>query len=106
MERGTIWGARFRILRCVEPKRLLELCCCSVEQLPHSVRVAFFQAVQISRASPSWQGYITHVSGVVLDGLKNSTLASLQSMLNQIVFSNMSQVKSRNGCYVSRDRSF
>ena len=50
------------------------------------------QAAQISRASPAWQSYTKHVSGVVMEGLKNSTHTSLRSMLNQIVFSNMSQV--------------
>ena len=49
------------------------------------------QAVQISRASPAWQSYIKYVSGVVMEGLKFSTCTSLRSMLNQIVFSNMSQ---------------
>ena len=60
------------------------------------VAVVFvWQAVQISRASPSWQGYIQHVSGVVLDGLTKSTLTSLRSMLNSIVSSNLSKVRGK-----------
>lgn len=57
----------------------------------HALLQSTFEAAQISRASPAWQSYIRHVSGAVMEGLKNSTHASLRSMLNQIVFSNMSQ---------------
>ncbi|XP_020627063.1 dynein beta chain, flagellar outer arm-like isoform X2 [Orbicella faveolata] len=57
----------------------------------HALLQSTFEAVQISRASPAWQSYIKYVSGVVMEGLKASTCTSLRSMLNQIVFSNMSQ---------------
>ncbi|XP_066025345.1 uncharacterized protein [Pocillopora verrucosa] len=56
----------------------------------HALLQSTFEAAQISRASPAWQSYIKYVSGVVMEGLKTSTQTSLQSMLNQIVFSNMS----------------
>lgn len=50
----------------------------------------FFQAVQISQASPAWQDYIDYVDAIVLDGLKQATLTSLKSMLNNLVQANMS----------------
>lgn len=62
--------------------------------------VVVWQAAQISRASPAWQSYIKYVSGVVMEGLKTSTHTSLRSMLNQIVFSNMSQVSIFSGLYI------
>ena len=62
--------------------------------------VVVLQAAQISRASPAWQSYIKYVSGVVMEGLKTSTHTSLRSMLNQIVFSNMSQVSIFSGLYI------
>lgn len=50
----------------------------------------YFQAVQISQASPAWQDYIDYVDAIVLDGLKQATLTSLKSMLNNLVQANMS----------------
>ncbi|EDO43528.1 predicted protein [Nematostella vectensis] len=58
----------------------------------HALLKSTFEAVQISRASPAWQSYTQHVSDVVLRGLRESTLASLRSMLNQIVTANIAQV--------------
>ena len=52
--------------------------------------IFFWQAVQISQASPAWQDYIDYVDAIVLDGLKQSTLTSLKSMLNNLVQANMS----------------
>ena len=50
------------------------------------------QAVEISEASPAWQEYVDYIDAIVLNGLKQSSLTSLQSMLKQIVTSNMNQV--------------
>ncbi|KAK2190790.1 hypothetical protein NP493_68g02015 [Ridgeia piscesae] len=58
----------------------------------HSLLEASFKAVEISEASPAWQDYVDYIDAIVLNGLKQSSLASLQSMLKQIVTSNMNQV--------------
>ena len=52
----------------------------------------YLQAVEISEASPAWQEYVDYIDAIVLNGLKQSSLTSLQSMLKQIVTSNMNQV--------------
>lgn len=52
------------------------------------------QAVQISQASPAWQDYIDYIDAIVLDGLKQSTLASLRTMLNTLVHANLMEVGS------------
>lgn len=46
----------------------------------------------MSEASPAWQDYVDYMDAVVLDGLKQTCLTSLKSMLNQIVRCNMAQV--------------
>nr|XP_022320176.1 dynein beta chain, flagellar outer arm-like isoform X6 [Crassostrea virginica] len=56
----------------------------------HQLVDTSFEAVQISQASPAWQDYIDYVDAIVLDGLKQSTLTSLKSMLNNLVQANMS----------------
>ncbi|XP_076457719.1 uncharacterized protein LOC143291635 isoform X3 [Babylonia areolata] len=48
-----------------------------------------FEVVQISQASPAWQDYIDYIDAIVLDGLKQSTLTSLRTMLNTLVQANM-----------------
>lgn len=50
------------------------------------------QAVQISQASPAWRDYVDYMDAIVLDGLKQSTLTSLKSMLNTLVMSNTARV--------------
>ncbi|XP_022099208.1 dynein beta chain, ciliary-like [Acanthaster planci] len=52
-----------------------------------------FEAVQISRASPAWEDYVDHIDALVLDGLKQSTLKSLRSMLNTLVHSNVAEAQ-------------
>lgn len=52
----------------------------------------YLQAVQISQASPAWQDYIDYIDAIVLDGLKQATLTSLKSMLNNLVQANMAEV--------------
>ncbi|ELU01785.1 hypothetical protein CAPTEDRAFT_107782 [Capitella teleta] len=47
-----------------------------------------YQAVNMSEASPAWQDYIDYMDAVILDGLKQTCLTSLKSMLNQIVHCN------------------
>ena len=51
------------------------------------------QAVQISEASPAWQDYLDYVDAILLDGLKRASLVSLKNMLNQVVKSNMNEVR-------------
>ncbi|KAI0240668.1 hypothetical protein LSAT2_008579 [Lamellibrachia satsuma] len=58
----------------------------------HSLLEASFKAVEISEASPAWQEYVEYIDAIVLNGLKQSSLTSLQSMLKQIVTSNMNQL--------------
>lgn len=55
----------------------------------------FQQVVQISQASPAWQDYIDYIDAIVLDGLKQSALASLRAMLNMLVHANLVQVSPR-----------
>ncbi|CAH1797693.1 unnamed protein product [Owenia fusiformis] len=55
----------------------------------HSLLQGSFGAVQISQASPAWVDYVDYIDAIVLDGLKQATLASLKSMLNTIVQCNM-----------------
>ncbi|XP_056010102.1 uncharacterized protein LOC125667097 [Ostrea edulis] len=55
----------------------------------HQLVDTSFEAVQISQASPAWQDYIDYVDAIVLDGLKQATLTSLKSMLNNLVQANM-----------------
>ena len=50
------------------------------------------QVVQISEASPAWQDYIDYIDAIVLDGLKQSSLTSLRTMLNTLVQANMVEV--------------
>ena len=50
------------------------------------------QVVQISQASPAWQDYIDYIDAIVLDGLKQSSLSSLRTMLNTLVHANMVEV--------------
>ena len=50
------------------------------------------QVVQISQASPAWQDYIDYIDAIVLDGLKQSSLSSLRTMLNTLVQANMVEV--------------
>ena len=57
-----------------------------------TVVLLFVQAVHISSASPAWQDYLDYIDAIVLDGLKNASLVSLKSMLNQIVKSNLAEV--------------
>ena len=54
--------------------------------------IACLQAVQISEASPAWQDYLEFIDGIVLNGLKQSCLTSLKSMLTQIIASNLTEV--------------
>jgi dynein heavy chain len=56
----------------------------------------FLQAVQISQASPAWQDYIDYIDAIVLDGLKQATLTSLKTMLNNLVQANMAEVGAWN----------
>jgi dynein heavy chain len=58
----------------------------------HSLVQTSFEVVQISQASPAWQNYIDYIDAIVLDGLKQSTLASLRTMLNTLVQANMIEV--------------
>ena len=51
------------------------------------------QAVQISQASPAWQDFIDYIDAIVLDGLKQATLTSLKTMLNNLVQANMAEVR-------------
>ncbi|XP_052060514.1 uncharacterized protein LOC127700861 isoform X4 [Mytilus californianus] len=57
----------------------------------HSLVQMSFEAVQISQASPAWQDYIDYIDAIVLDGLKQATLTSLKSMLNNLVQANMAE---------------
>ncbi|XP_064599567.1 LOW QUALITY PROTEIN: uncharacterized protein LOC135466077 [Liolophura sinensis] len=54
----------------------------------HNLVQKSFEAVQISQASPAWRDYVDYMDAIVLDGLKQSTLTSLKSMLNTLVMSN------------------
>lgn len=58
----------------------------------HTLVQMSFDAVQISQASPAWQDYIDYIDAIVLDGLKQATLTSLKSMLNNLVQANMAEV--------------
>ena len=40
-----------------------------------------------------WQDYLDYIDAIVLDGLKKASLASLKCMLNQVVKSNMNEVR-------------
>ncbi|KAK7479591.1 hypothetical protein BaRGS_00029140 [Batillaria attramentaria] len=55
----------------------------------HAIVQTSFEAVQISQASPAWQDYIDYIDAIVLDGLKQSSLTSLRTMLNTLVHANM-----------------
>ncbi|XP_070202269.1 uncharacterized protein [Littorina saxatilis] len=55
----------------------------------HCIIQTSFEVVQISQASPAWQDYIDYIDAIVLDGLKQSTLSSLRTMLNTLVQANM-----------------
>ena len=74
---------------------------------PSGLRIHFllknsFQVVQISRASPAWEEYVDHIDALVLDGLKQTCLKSLRSMLNTLVLANVSEVgilQARVKCY-------
>ncbi|XP_069115919.1 uncharacterized protein [Argopecten irradians] len=57
----------------------------------HGLVQVSFEAVQISQASPAWVDYIDYIDAIVLDGLKHATLASLKSMLNNLVQANMDE---------------
>ncbi|XP_078672103.1 uncharacterized protein LOC144911712 isoform X1 [Branchiostoma floridae x Branchiostoma belcheri] len=57
----------------------------------HTLLQESFEAVQISRASPAWEAYVEFVDSIVLDGLKRSTVTSLETMHNQLVMANISQ---------------
>ena len=46
----------------------------------------------MSSASPAWQDYVDYMDAIVLDGLKQASLTSLKSMLNQIVKANIADV--------------
>ena len=59
----------------------------------HSLAISSFEAVQISQASPAWQDFIDYIDAIVLDGLKQATLTSLKTMLNNLVQANMAEVK-------------
>ena len=58
----------------------------------HSLAISSFEAVQISQASPAWQDFIDYIDAIVLDGLKQATLTSLKTMLNNLVQANMAEV--------------
>ena len=49
--------------------------------------------MQISEASPAWQNYVDYMDAIVLEGLKQTTILSLRSMLNRIVKANMAEVQ-------------
>jgi dynein heavy chain len=53
------------------------------------------QAAQISKASPAWEDYVDYLDNIVLDGLKQSTLMTLKTMLNTMVQSNLDEVRHR-----------
>ncbi|XP_053409232.1 uncharacterized protein LOC123561373 isoform X4 [Mercenaria mercenaria] len=57
----------------------------------HSLVLNSFEAVQISQASPAWQDFIDYIDAIVLDGLKQATLTSLKTMLNNLVQANMAE---------------
>ncbi|KAL3885754.1 hypothetical protein ACJMK2_025795 [Sinanodonta woodiana] len=57
----------------------------------HSLVGECFEAAQISHASPAWQDFIDYIDAIILDGLKQATLTSLKSMLNNLVQANMSE---------------
>ncbi|XP_052258855.1 uncharacterized protein LOC127863384 isoform X2 [Dreissena polymorpha] len=57
----------------------------------HALVLNSFEAVQISQASPAWQDFIDYIDAIVLDGLKQATLTSLKTMLNNLVQANMAE---------------
>ena len=63
----------------------------------HSLLDTSFRAVEISEASPAWQDYVDFVDAIVLEGLKQTSLVSLKSMLGQIVRANMPEVSPMKG---------
>ena len=58
----------------------------------HLLVLNSFEAVQISQASPAWQDFIDYIDAIVLDGLKQASLTSLKTMLNNLVQANMAEV--------------
>ncbi|XP_064650622.1 uncharacterized protein LOC135502065 isoform X3 [Lineus longissimus] len=58
----------------------------------HNIVSLSFEAAQISKASPAWEDYVDYLDNIVLDGLKQSTLTSLKTMLNTMVQSNLDEV--------------
>ena len=59
----------------------------------HALVKESYEVVQISAASPAWRDYIDYMDAIVLDGLKQASLASLRGMLNTLVQANMVEVK-------------
>ncbi|GFO25145.1 dynein beta chain, ciliary-like, partial [Plakobranchus ocellatus] len=55
----------------------------------HALVKESYEVVQISAASPAWRDYIDYMDAIVLDGLKQASLASLRGMLNTLVQANM-----------------
>eukprot|EP00057_Strongylocentrotus_purpuratus_P006394 XP_011660868.1 PREDICTED: dynein beta chain, flagellar outer arm [Strongylocentrotus purpuratus] len=62
----------------------------------HAMLQNSFEVVQISRASPAWEEYVDHIDALVLDGLKQTCLKSLRSMLNTLVLANVSETEEPN----------
>ncbi|XP_057302207.1 uncharacterized protein LOC130636487 isoform X2 [Hydractinia symbiolongicarpus] len=51
----------------------------------HTLLSQTFEALHISRSSPQWLAYLQHVNSIVLNGVQESVITSLQNLFNNMV---------------------